>query len=90
MVDLLDQRIEFLEKEKCKEKHMKKVDTLVKVQSIDGLLNLTDQSQFNNQMAYERLKLYNKPMKRHKYLKTMRSLIVIYIHEKNGIEIHSL
>lgn len=57
MVDLLDQRIEFLEKEKCKERHMKKVDTLVKVQSIDGLLNLTDQSQFNNQMAFEKTQI---------------------------------
>lgn len=36
---------------------MKKVDTLVKVQSIDGLLNLTDQSQFNNQMAFEKTQI---------------------------------
>lgn len=51
MVGLLAQEIQFLEKEKNKEKHMKKVGTLIEVKPKNGLLNLINQPQVNNQMA---------------------------------------
>ena len=75
---------------KMEEKTHEKVDTPIEVQSKNGLLILTDQSQVNNQMVLEETYIIQLAHKRHKYLKIMSFLLVIYIREKNNIKIDLL
>ena len=75
---------------KMEEKTHEKVDTPIEVQSKNGLLILTDQSQVNNQMVLEETYIIQLAHKRHKYLKIMSFLLVIYIRQKNNIKIDLL